>query len=472
MSTTSIGPTYDPTSTAAALAQKYISASQDILTANTKGATVIGTGLGNLSSAILSFQTSLQSLTGLNKAMFAQAATFSDATIGSATASASAAAGTYAFFVQQLATADQVSYSGLQDDTQGMLKVMVGSTAINVDLTGGAHTAREVAAAINADSENAGLVTASVITTDTGSELVLTAKNTGKASQITLDTSGLDAVSTGQSLAVANIAPPPDPAADPAAPPPRAGHVLVQAQDAIIHVGTASGTAITQATNTFSNIDGVKMTFTRAQAAGAAPVTLTVGADTSATTSNVQALIDAYNKLKGALDAMVDPGDPTKGQAGGVFAHDGGIRALRDRLITLMRPAGSTSLASFGILAAKNGSLALDSARLARQLAVDPHGLDTLVGSSSASAPSGIASALDTFLKGWSSVTNGQIQKRKDENAQVQKDLTARQVTLDSRYNAAYSRYLLQFTQLQTLQGQMSNNVSMFDALFGNNQSK
>jgi flagellar hook-associated protein 2 len=461
---TSIGPTYDPPSTAAALAQKYTSALQDSITSQTKQASAVSKGLGDLKSAILAYQTSLASLTGLNKSMFAQSATFSDTTLGSATASASATAGTYGFFVKQIATASQVSYSGLVDDTgvAGNLVVKLGaSTSFTVDLAaantdGGALSPREIAAAINAAAGNTSLVTAAVVITGTTSELVLTAKNTGAASAITLNTAG---VTGSSSLATANTTP-------------AQVHQMAVAQDAEIRVGSETGTPITQASNTFTNVAGVSMTFTRAQATGAAPLTVTVGADNKASTANAQAFVDAYNKLKSTLDAMTDAGDPSKGVAGGVFAHDGGVRALRDRLVSLMRPSGATSLASYGILAARDGTLSLDSARLTRQLAANPNGLDTLVGSTSASAPSGISSALDTFLKSWSSTIGGQIQQRQSENDRLQKDLTGRQTDLDSQYDAAYKRYLLQFTQLQTLQSQMSNNTSMFDALFGNNNSK
>jgi flagellar hook-associated protein 2 len=461
---TSIGPTYDPPSTAAALAQKYTSALQDSITNQTKQASAVSKGLGDLKSAILAYQTSLASLTGLNKSMFAQSATFSDTTLGSATASASATAGTYGFFVKQIATASQVSYSGLVDDTgvAGNLVVKLGaSTSFTVDLAaantdGGALSPREIAAAINAAAGNTSLVTAAVVITGTTSELVLTAKNTGAASAITLNTAG---VTGSSSLATANTTP-------------AQVHQMAVAQDAEIRVGSETGTPITQASNTFTNVAGVSMTFTRAQATGAAPLTVTVGADNKASTANAQAFVDAYNKLKSTLDAMTDAGDPSKGVAGGVFAHDGGVRALRDRLVSLMRPSGATSLASYGILAARDGTLSLDSARLTRQLAANPNGLDTLVGSTSASAPSGISSALDTFLKSWSSTIGGQIQQRQSENDRLQKDLTGRQTDLDSQYDAAYKRYLLQFTQLQTLQSQMSNNTSMFDALFGNNNSK
>jgi flagellar hook-associated protein 2 len=157
--------------------------------------------------------------------------------------------------------------------------------------------------------------------------------------------------------------------------------------------------------------------------------------------------------------------------AGGVFAHDGGMRALRDRLVSLVRPGGGSSLAAYGIIAERDGTLSLKADALTRKLAADPTGLDTLIGSASASAPSGVAGALDTFLKSWNNSVSGQILKRKQVNDSLQKTLTDRQTQLDTQYNSAYQRYLLQFTKLQTLQSQMTNNASMFDALFGNNKS-
>jgi flagellar hook-associated protein 2 len=283
---------------------------------------------------------------------------------------------------------------------------------------------------------------------------VLTAKNTGAAGRITLDTSANTGTS---SLAGANAAPA------------TRVHELVLAQDAEIRVGTETGTAITQATNTFTNVAGVTMTFTTAQATGSAPLTLTVSADNTATTANVQAFVDAYNKLKTAIDGLVDAGDPASGKAGGAFAHDAGVRALRDRLVGLLRPAvggAGPSLAAFGIIATRTGTLELRPARLTSQLAIDPTGLDKLIGSSAAPA-SGIAGALDVFMKDWNSSTGGKIIGRKEENARLQSDLTLRQTRIDQQYDSAYKRYLMQFTQLQTLQSQMSSNTSMFNALFG-----
>jgi flagellar hook-associated protein 2 len=449
-------PTYDPASTASALAQKYTAAAQDSLTAQTKLASATAKGLVDLGSAMSTFQTSLLSLTGANKTMFAQSATFSDTTIGSATASASAVAGTYSFYVSQLATANQVSYSGLAADLGGSLKVTVGTQDIDVTLAAGA-TPRDLAAAINASSDNASLVTASVVTTGTTWELVLTAKNTGSASAISIDTTGMPGSSLDDAVN--------DPETDPLL---NRTRTLVPAQDAIIRVGSASGTPITQPTNTFKVIDGVAMTFTKASTT---PVTLTVGADAGATKDNVQALLDAYNKLKKTVDAMVDPGDPSAGVAAGVFAHDGGIRALRDRLVSLMRPLGSTSLAAYGIIAEKDGTLSLKVTTLNKKLAADPSGLDALIGSTATTTGTGIAGSLNTFIKSWNNGVNGQLKKRTTANDDLQRTNTDRQARLDDQYNAAYQRYLMQFTQLQTLQSRMQATSSMFDALFSSNKS-
>lgn len=456
-------PTYDPTTTAAALAEKYTSARQEILDAQSKTASATETGLTSLSSALSAFQTSLAGLASSGKTVFAQSAVFGDTGVGSATAGPTAAAGSYSFFVKQLAAASQVSYTGLTDNTGvgGTLQIrMGGAPAFDIDMTAadadgnGILTTRELAAAINGASGNAGKLTASIVTTGTTSELVLTAKDTGAASAITLVTSGITGTS---SLAAANN----DAARR---------RTLVAAQDAEIRVGSETGTAITQASNTFTNIDGVKMTFTRAQASGAAPVTLTVGPDNAGTTANVQAFVTAFNTLKAALNKLTDPGDPSKGVAGGVFAHDGGIRALNNRLTALLRPGGDVSLASFGIVATREGTLELNTDRLMAQLARDPNGLDGLLGSASKTAPTGIAGSLETYLSSWSNSVDGQIKQRKEATSNLQSTLVTRQATLDQQYDSAYQRYLLQFTQLQTLQSSMTTNLTLFDALFGSDK--
>lgn len=455
-------PTYDPVPTANDLADRYIASRQAILTAQKAAANATEKGLSDLSSAISAFQASLASLTGLNKTMYAQSATFGDTAMGSASASATAAAGTYSFFVKQLAAASQVSYAGLGNATgvSGKLNInMGGAPGFEVDLGASPRnlTPRELAAAINSAEGNAGKVVASVVNTGNGnSELVLTAKDTGLASKITIDASGLQgsigADPLSAKLGDANL------------------RTLVAAADAEIHVGGEGGTAITQASNTFTAIDGVKMTFTKAHASGAAPVTLTVGPDDKGTTANVQAFVDAFNKLRTVLDKLTDGGDPATKADDGAFAKDGGVRALNERLTALLRPGSGESLASYGIIANRKGALEVDSERLLAQLARNPNGLDAVIGAASATTPTGVAGELDKYLKSWSNSVDGQIKQRRDQNGSLQTRLVDRQATLDQQHKAAYDRYLRQFTQLQTMQGVMNHNVTLFDALFGNDK--
>jgi flagellar hook-associated protein 2 len=471
MSTNAItAPTYDPTSTAKALADKYVEGAQTQLTNQTTTANNTAKALTTLSSAISAFQTSLAGMTGIGHSMLAQSATLSDTTIGTATASATAPAGSYSLFVQQVATSSQVSYDSLSDGSQlgGQLTINLadegaGTNTANftvqlnatTDTDGdGKLSVRELAAAINNASGNVGKVSAGVITVGGTPRLVLTSKNTGVANTVSVD--GSLATDAGLQTGFTSRT------------------IMTAAQDAVVYLGDPANPAtarIQQASNTFTNIDGVSFTATHAQAPGATPITLTVAGNTSATTANVQAFVDAYNKLKSAIDGLVNAGDPKNNVAAGAFAHDSGVMALRNRIVDLLRPTGVLSLASYGITAARDGTLSLDSARLQKQLAVNPTGLDTLIGSASTSAPTGVAGSLNTYLNQWSNLTTGQIQQRTDANSKLQSSLTQRQTDLDAKYDAAYQRYLKQYTALQTLQATMQNNSSMFSSLFSSSSS-
>jgi len=470
MSNAITAPTYDPTSTAKALADKYTEGLQSQLTSQTKTASDVARALSSLSSAISSFQTALASLTGVGHTMLAKSATLSDTTVGTATAKSTAADGTYSLFVQQVATSSQVSYNSLADGSQlgGKLTINLkdetaGTTTSTFDVqldaaadtdADGKLSVREIAAAINASSGNAGKVSAGVVTVSGVPRLVLSSKVTGAANTFSVDaTQATDtALQTGFLSRT----------------------ITTAAQDAIVYLGDPTDpttTKIQQASNVFTNIDGVTFTATKAQAPGSTPFTLTVGSNSSGTTSNVQAFIDAYNKLKTAIDGLVSPGDPKTNEAAGAFAHDAGVMSLRNRLVDLLRPTGTLSLASYGITANRDGSLGLDSTRLQAQLAINPTGLDTVIGSAALTGSSGVAGSLNTYLNQWSNATTGQIHVRTDANSKLQSDLTKRQTDLDAKYDSAYQRYLMQFTALQALQSTMQNNSSMFSALFSNNSS-
>jgi flagellar hook-associated protein 2 len=205
-----ISNTYDPTTTAQALAESFTAGRQQIIKRQSDTAIAVQKALASLGSALSTFQSSLASLSGLGKTMAASSALFSDTSVASATATSTAAAGTYSFFVEQLASAHQVSYSGVKDITTSFggtltFESITGEPAdpalppptverFSVTLDPRPYTVRELAAAINADKDNTSVLASVVTGTDANgdpfSELVLTSKLTGKANNIQLTASG------------------------------------------------------------------------------------------------------------------------------------------------------------------------------------------------------------------------------------------------------------------------------------------
>jgi flagellar hook-associated protein 2 len=462
--TSSSSLTYDPITTATSLANAYVKGSLDANDTAVKAATATATALTKLQSAMSAFESTLTSLTA-SKTMVAQSATLSDTTIGSATAKSGATAGSYSFFVEQLATAGQVSYGGLTSVAaagSGTLTInQNGAPAFSVVLSdadsdgNGTLTPKEIATAINMNADNNGIATASVVTVNGTAQLVLTSGETGADGAVTLDASGVTngtlqaALTDGSKI-----------------------KQIVTAQDAIVWLGAqTTGTKIQQASNTFTNLSDVSITFTKAQQTGDTPVTVKVASDTATTIANAQSFVDAYNTLKTVIDDLTYTGDST-GANPGVFAHDSGVNALAGRMLTLIRDSSSgLSLANYGIIAARDGSLTLDSGKMTTALAKNPTGLDTLIGSNSLTAKSGIAGALDSYLDLWSNSTDGQIKSRQASVTTLQKTLTDREARIKTQYNSAYDRYLAQFTKLQQVQAQMTQTTSMFDALFGSDSN-
>lgn len=459
MTTTST--TYDPASTAASLAKAYTDGRQALLTKQTSDAQATVTALGKLQSALSSFDSALLGLSSKSNVL-AQSATFNDPSIGTATASSGAAAGTYGFFVEQIATASQVAYAGAAGTPAaglGTLTVDLGGAAgFDVDLAAGdadndgTLSTTELASAINRAASNGGKVTAAVVTVNGVSQLLLTSASTGTANAVSLDTSAVAAGALKNAL--------------------DNGNTLAAAKDAIVWLGDkGTGLCMQQASNTFTSIAGLSVTFTKAMAAGTAPVTLAVATDGNSTADNVRAFVSAWNTLNGALNALTDSGDASSNVAAAVLAEDAGVRALRDRLAAVMREqVGGVSLTNYGVTGNRDGSLSLDASRLQARLAVDPDGLTTIFGSTRAGAKSGVLGDLDTLLGAWTNPAGGQIAKRRDSVVKLQQELSARQATLDNQYNAAYQRYLAQFSALQSLQSRMGQTQNMFDALFSSSK--
>ena len=407
------------------------------------------TALSKLQGALSSFQTALAGLSGASS-IVKQKATLSNPVLGNATVGSSAQPGSYSFFVQQLASAHQVAYSGVPSfagKDAGTLKIGVGDdesfevdlSSANVDASGNVSPA-ELARAINQAEGNEGKVSASIVTINGEQRLVLTSGETGADSEITLDTDGIndDALKTALSGPRDELSP---------------------ARDAIFKLGGESGVEIKQSTNTFTGIQGVSVTFTPAMTSGDTPLLLDVALDKSATTESVQAFVDAYNEVMSVLAELtkVNPDDPANA---GPFVGDAGVRGLQARMSELLRGAvGDASLLDYGISADRSGKLSLDTAKLEAGLAKNPNGLDALF----TNADKGIAKRMDDYLKTWTSSVDGHIKRRQENTESVEKSLNKKELSLDAQYTRMYDRYLAQFTRVEQLQYQMEFTMNLID---------
>lgn len=450
---------YDPKTTATQLATQSVDLQQKGINADVKASNALKSGIAELRSALSAFQAALGGYTSSQSAIVTTAVLTPE--LGTASASSTASDGNYTVFVEQIAKAHQMSYSGLTDNPAagaGLMKVqLAGGSSFNVDLSAadadanGLLSVKEIANAINHASGNSGRIIASVATFNGLSNLILTSANTGAANSATLDTSAM-----GDSALKSQLNNP-------------AGQkVFVAGKDAIIWLGDqGAGTKIQQASNTFSIIDGVKMTFTKAQAAGSEPASLVIGADSAATAAKVNGFIDAWNKLAGTLKDLMSHGDSTKKIAPSIFASDAGLIALKNRMDSLLRTSsGGKSLVNFGVTAQRDGTLTLDSQRFKRTFETDAASLDKILGGVDGGG-SGVMGGLNKALSDWTGM-KGQLGARENSETAHEKKLEKRQEKLDDQYASAYKHYLAQFTRLQALQTQMSSNSSLFDALFSN----
>lgn len=467
MATVITSPTYDPVTTATNLANSYVAPSKAILDAQAAKAKANSAALTTLGSALSAFQTAMASIASGTKSVSANSATFSNAAVATGTANAKATAGTYSFYVEQLAKAGQVSYTvpDTTATTPGKFNIALGDgSTFEVSLdsadtdpaTPGVLTAKEIAAAINAATGNNSRVTASTMTINGSTQLVLSSAKTGTDNAVaSIQTAGLATPALATALSSKTV--------------------LSAASNAVVWVGAkTTGTRMEQATNTFSIVDGVSFTVNQAQGASDAAVVMTVGADTSTTATNVQTFVTAYNTLLAAYSSVTKVGDAAAGTASAALAGDSAVKSLRDQLNTALRTAtGGQSLISYGITANRDGTLALDSNRLTKAIAADPEGLDKLFGRATAlgTGDTGVLGTMNKIVSTWTSSVNGVLGARKSANDKVQLDVTKRLATLETQFNNAYQRYLAQFTALQQLQSSMTNTSNLFTALFSSESS-
>ncbi|MDN6855082.1 flagellar filament capping protein FliD [Pseudomonas sp. CAN2814] len=409
------------------------------------------TAVTSLESALKTFSSavkSLQGVTGSNTSMLVNSATTSKDGYLTAKVDKNAVPGSYDFFVEQLATSHQLSFSGLQAgdvDTQGTLTIGQNGKSFDIDLSqidtdgDGSNSLDELAAAINKATDNTG-VKATLVRSNGQVSLVLGAEKSGAANAISLSLSGTDSANSAFENAIGNP------------------QELSKAQDARVRLGGESGMLLTNASNTFDNIiDGVSATFTQAQKSGEQPIRLTVAQDQSETKKKVQTFIDAFNALASTIDSLTAAGDQS-GNARGALAGDSSVRAIENALNQMVRTSfGGANLITLGISADRSGKLTLDASRFEKAITSDPEALDKLF--------MGKGNLLDSLDKGvavYTNSVNGVMKNRKDALNNSLRRVDDDYDNLQKQYDTYYARYLKQYTSMMQTMQSMDQTSGMF----------
>lgn len=391
--------------------------------------------LSSLDTALKSFKSAASGLKLAGSSMLVNSASYSQEGYATATVGSKAVAGSYDFFVQQLASKSQLALQGLQDGDlgSGSLSIGQGSDTFSVDL-GAVTTLDELAAAINGAADNSG-VKATLVRSNGQVNLVLTSETTGADQAISLTASG----NTAFENAVA------------------ARQELSVAKDAIVRLGGEAGIELTSSSNTFANIiDGVSLTFSKAHQTGDTPLTIEIAQDQSATKEKAQTFVSAFNALMSSFDSLTASG----GESGsrGPLAGDASVRAIEGMLNQLVRTSfGGVSLTEFGIVADRGGKLTIDSARFEKAVAANPEGFEKLF-----TDKGNLLDTLDKNLAVYTSSASGLLTNRKDTlNTQLRR-VDQQFDNIQKQYDSYYARYLRQYTGLMQTMAAMEQTYGMF----------
>jgi len=406
-----------------------------INTAQTRAQTTLS-AIGAFRSALAGLQDAAKALR--DDAVTRLAATSANTTLLGATASTTAAAGSYSVEVLQLAKAHKLASAAYGSSTTqvggGTLTLSVGGDAFDVSIDPLSSSLADIRDAINNATGNTG-VRASLLNTSAGVRLTLSSTKTGSDGAIEVSTkdglgqpilpvgTGLDALSyTAGNLQLDEIDP---------------------AQNAEIQI---DGYDFSSSTNVFSDaVEGVS--FAAVKAEPGTVFNVTVAVDSAAANTAAQNFVTRFNVLNATISTYARFDAAT--QTGGPLLGDATVRGLSQQLRSILGSAQSggsiENLSQLGITTRNDGSLKLDAAVFASALAADPQAVNTFFKGSTGAAGQVFTLAED-YLE-----ADGRIAARQDGlNAQL-KDIGKQKLALDNRMALVEARYRAQFTALDTL---------------------
>lgn len=433
------------------------------------------TSLGQLKSAISNFQSALSTLNSPSS-FLARTATSSDSKVMTASVSQSAQAGSYKVEVLQLASTSKVALAAIDGKAKlntGTLDIKVGDTEVGITIDSTNNTLDGMRDAINEAGKSAG-VSATIITDDHGSRLVLSSSKAGEGNDITVAVEETGVVEDGVSLTDLAYAGPatkpelehfageddPDTAfADALADYEKGGQTLATAQSAKL---TIDGLAVTRDSNTID--DAVAGLSFNIKSAGSS--TLTIAKDEAGVEANVKKFVDAYNTLMTFIntETNVTPVNDTSKPVVGALVGDSSVRSLvntiRSELVSPQGEGAIRALADMGITTKKDGTLEMDSDKVKKAVSTDFEGVAAYF-----TGDNGLTSRLGDKLKPYTD--GGGILESRTDSLQATIDKVDKQKEdLDTRMKAVEERLYKQFNAMDSLVAQLMSTSDSLTQLF------
>lgn len=323
-------------------------------------------------------------------------------------------------------------------------------TAVPITIDGTNNTLEGIRDAINAAKAG---VSASIVNDGSGTphRLVLTSSQTGEASSMRVSVAGdasLQNLLNNDPAATQNL------------------RQTVAAQNAQL---TVNGIAVTSASNSVKEaIQGTTLTLLKTGSSS-----LSTQPDTATVESAINDFVKAYNSLQATANTLTTYDKDSK--TGAALVGDSTLRNLQTRIrqaLTTPQAGGPTDLkvlSEIGVTFQKDGTMAVDSAKLKAAVSSNLAGVSGLFASATGST-AGYGKQLSAVVDNLTS-TGGALKVASDGMTASLKQLDQQYTDMKMRVDAKVERYRAQFTQLDLLMSQMSSTSSYLTQQFASMQN-
>ncbi|AYD45209.1 flagellar filament capping protein FliD [Yersinia rochesterensis] len=383
------------------------------------------TALDKQKSGLSTFRDALKDLSKVEEGLLKNKTSTSIKEVATISANEKALKGTYSFFVEKLASAHQLAYTGLTDDKvkteQNPLALTVNGQSFSVELKG-VDTLTDLAHAVNHAKDNPG-VTASVVRSNGQNILLLTSDKSGKENEIKFDTPRPAIFVAGNEKE------------------------LSSAQDSVVYIGDKSNNLkVESSSNTLDKvIDGVTIELVKVQKAGDPLLEVKIEVEPAQTETQIKKFIDAFNSAKSAVSSNNN--------------SDSLSTALKQNLNSLVgKLYGGKTLGMIGVSFDRNGDLKLDSKKLTEILKTSPTLITDLM-----SGPDGLINKLDKALDPYLNASDGSLKVRSEMLAMRKTSLERTKEGLENSYARVLKTNLLKFNRLNEMMDKMQSTMDMFD---------